>query len=114
MNKVLNRPESNVTTENLKHDFSSTLDDAEELVHITAEAAGEQAAAARSRVMGSLAHARDELYRVQAQATDSARRVAHGVDDYVHTNPWKTMAFAAVVGAVIGLLITYHNYNRHE
>lgn len=96
--------------EGLKREFSSTLEDAEELVRMTADQAGEQARAARTKIMQSLSQARQELQRVQMQATDSARRAAYGVDDYVHMNPWKTLGFAALLGVVVGLLIAHRDH----
>jgi ElaB/YqjD/DUF883 family membrane-anchored ribosome-binding protein len=104
---VMNR---NSTSENLKRDFSGTLDDAEELVRMTANQSGEQVTAARNKVMQSLTQARQELQRMQMQATDTARRAAYGVDDYVHTNPWKTLGFAALLGVVVGLLIARRDH----
>jgi ElaB/YqjD/DUF883 family membrane-anchored ribosome-binding protein len=96
----------NQAGENFKREFSGTLDDAEELVRMTADQTGEQVAAARRKITQSLSQARQELQRMQTQATESARRAAYGVDDYVHTNPWKTLGFAALLGVVVGLLIS--------
>ena len=36
--------------------------------------------------------------------TTRYRRVSDGTDDYVHDNPWKSIALAAVGGLLIGLL----------
>jgi ElaB/YqjD/DUF883 family membrane-anchored ribosome-binding protein len=94
----------------LKRELSGTLDDAEELVRMTADQTGEQVAAARRKITQSLSQARQELQRMQMQATETARRAAYGVDDYVHTNPWKTLGFAALLGVVVGLLITRRDH----
>ena len=98
---VTNQPGSPSIRNDLKRDFSSTLDDAEDLVRMTAGQSGEQVTAARNRVKESLEQARLDLQH----ATERARRAAYEVDDYVHTNPWKTMALAVLLGAVVGLLI---------
>ncbi|MGH8666397.1 MAG: DUF883 family protein [Burkholderiales bacterium] len=105
---VMNR---NPPRENLKRDFSGALDDAEELVRMTADQTGEQVAAARNKVVQSLSHARQELQRMQTQAGESARRAAYEVDDYVHTNPWRTLGFAALLGVAIGMLIAHRNHD---
>jgi ElaB/YqjD/DUF883 family membrane-anchored ribosome-binding protein len=102
---VLNPRSAANAGDKLKRDFSGTLDDAEELVRMTADQAGEHVAAARNRIQQSLSSAREELQRMQMQATETARRAAYGVDDYVHSNPWKTLGFAALLGVVVGLLI---------
>jgi ElaB/YqjD/DUF883 family membrane-anchored ribosome-binding protein len=106
---VMNR-NATQPSEGLKRDLSGTLDDAEELVRMTADQAGEQVAAARTRIKQSLSQARQELSRMQMQASDTARRAAYGVDDYVHANPWKTLGFAALLGVVVGLLIARRDH----
>jgi ElaB/YqjD/DUF883 family membrane-anchored ribosome-binding protein len=88
MEHVSNRNDSQ---ESLKRDFQGTLNDAEELVRMTGEQTGERIAAARTRMRDSLSRGRSELQRMQTQAGDSARRAAYEVDDYVHSNPWKTV-----------------------
>lgn len=92
--------------DSLARNLRAALDDAEELVRLTAEQAGEQVAAARSRAQHSLARARSELERVQAEAVQRSRVAARDVDDYVHTHPWQAIALAGVVSAVIGVLVS--------
>ena len=67
---VMNR-NATQPSEGLKRDLSGTLDDAEELVRMTADQAGEQVAAARTRIKQSLSQARQELSR-----SAGARRLA--------------------------------------
>jgi ElaB/YqjD/DUF883 family membrane-anchored ribosome-binding protein len=110
-NNAVNARNEPSSSEGLKREFRSTLDDAEELVRITADQSSEQAAAARRKIRQSLSQARQELQRVQMQATESARRAAYGVDDYVHMNPWKTLGFAALLGVVVGMLIARRDYD---
>ena len=91
--------------DNLGRNLRNALDDAEELIRLTAEQAGERITLTRNRAKESLAQARVELDHMQAQAVVRAKQAAHEVDDYVHANPWKAMALAGVVSAVSGLLI---------
>lgn len=103
---VLSRSEAQAQARaNLNRDLRSALDDAEELVRLTAEQAGERISAARDRAKGSLARARIVLDRAQTQAVEHARVAAHDVDVYVHANPWKAVALAGVLSAVVGVLI---------
>lgn len=97
----------------LKRDRQGTLNDAEELVRMTGEQAGEKVNAARARMKDSLQRGRHELQRMQTQATDSARRAAYEVDDFVHANPWKTLAVVGLIGVVIGLLITRRDHDSY-
>ncbi len=92
--------------DSLARNLRAALDDAEELVRLTAEQAGEQVAAARARARQSLAQARAELERVQAEAAQRTRMAARDVDDYVHSNPWQAIALAGVISAVIGVLVS--------
>jgi ElaB/YqjD/DUF883 family membrane-anchored ribosome-binding protein len=92
--------------DNLGRDLRTALDDAEELIRLTAEQAGEHITIARNRAKESLAQARAELDRMQMQALERARQAAHDVDDYVHSNPWKAIALAGVASAIIGLLVS--------
>ncbi len=104
---VFSRSEAHAQArDNLGRDLRNALDDAEELIRLTAEQAGERITVARNRAKESLAQARVELARMQAQALERAKQAAHEVDDYVHANPWKAMALAGVLSAVIGLLIS--------
>jgi ElaB/YqjD/DUF883 family membrane-anchored ribosome-binding protein len=103
MENVMNRD----SQDNLKRDFQSTLDDAEELVRMTGDQSGEKVTAARNKVRQSLDRGRSELQRMQTQAGESARRAAYEVDDYVHANPWKTLAMVGLVGVIVGMLITH-------
>jgi ElaB/YqjD/DUF883 family membrane-anchored ribosome-binding protein len=50
---------------------------------------------------------------MQTQAGDSARRAAYEVDDYVHSNPWKTVAVVGLLGVVIGMLISHRDHGSY-
>lgn len=92
--------------DSLARNLRAALDDAEELVRLTAEHAGEQVASARSRAQASLARARSELERVQSEAAERTRQAAREVDDYVHHHPWQAIALAGVLSTVIGVLVS--------
>jgi ElaB/YqjD/DUF883 family membrane-anchored ribosome-binding protein len=89
----------------LSEDLAQAIDDAEELIRLTAEQTGERVAAVRDRAKASLARARMELGRVHADAAERAKRAASSVDDYVHANPWKALGVVGVLGMVVGALI---------
>ncbi|SAK70333.1 membrane protein [Caballeronia pedi] len=71
-----------------------------------------QPAAARAERQGSQFHpsppvprrARDMLAGAQDIVSTRYRQAKEGTDDYVHDNPWKSIAFAAVGGLIVGLL----------
>jgi ElaB/YqjD/DUF883 family membrane-anchored ribosome-binding protein len=41
----------------------------------------------------------------QKKAGETARNVGRVTDDYVHENTWSSIAFAAVIGCVVGFLL---------
>ncbi|SPB16342.1 membrane protein [Caballeronia novacaledonica] len=71
-----------------------------------------QPAAATSAGQGSQYHpsrpmpkrARDVLSSAQDVVAMRYRQAREGTDDYVHENPWKSIALAAVGGLIVGLL----------
>jgi ElaB/YqjD/DUF883 family membrane-anchored ribosome-binding protein len=99
------RNEVAASKDKLMADFRAVILDAEELLHATANQAGEKVSAARGRVQESLRTAKQELQDAETAAVDKARVAAHATDAYVHQHPWQTAGIAAAVGVVIGMLI---------
>jgi ElaB/YqjD/DUF883 family membrane-anchored ribosome-binding protein len=59
-----------------------------------------------SKVEANLQSARASLTKAQEAVTTQARYAADYTDQYVHENPWKSIGFAAVVGLLIGVLMS--------
>jgi ElaB/YqjD/DUF883 family membrane-anchored ribosome-binding protein len=91
--------------ERLVTDLKAVISDAEELLHLTADQAGEGAVKLRERVQARLTQARERLAAVQATAVERAKAAGQAADHYVHEKPWQAIGAAAAVGMVIGLLI---------
>lgn len=89
----------------LMSDLRLVISDAEELLRMTADEAGEGAAELRGRVQGRIQQARAELAHLQDVAVAKVKAVGLASDEFVHENPWKSIGVAAGVGLVIGLLI---------
>jgi ElaB/YqjD/DUF883 family membrane-anchored ribosome-binding protein len=47
----------------------------------------------------------DRFQDWQKRATDTARQMGQATHEYVHENAWTTIAFAAVIGAIVGYLL---------
>jgi ElaB/YqjD/DUF883 family membrane-anchored ribosome-binding protein len=47
----------------------------------------------------------DRVQDFQKRATETARDVAETTDRYVHDNAWKSIAFAAVIGCIVGYFL---------
>lgn len=91
--------------ERLIEDFREVIADAEALLKATANTGDEKLAAMRSKAEKSIAVAKDAIGESKAAIIAKAKAVTKETDAYVHENPWKSIGFAASVGAIIGLLI---------
>jgi ElaB/YqjD/DUF883 family membrane-anchored ribosome-binding protein len=96
---------STAQKDKLMSDLRLVITDAEELLRMTADQAGEKAADVRSRVQARLSQARIDLVNLQEAAVAKAKAAGHAADEFVHDNPWKSIGAAAGIGMVIGLLI---------
>jgi ElaB/YqjD/DUF883 family membrane-anchored ribosome-binding protein len=90
----------------LMHDLNLVIEDAQVLLRMTADQVGEEALAVRERVSARLNKAKEELQALQDSALQSAKAAAHATDDFVHENPWKSVAIAAGAGLLLGVLIS--------
>ncbi len=91
--------------ERLAQDLRNVIQDAEDLLKLTAHEAGADAAALRDRVRTRLLDARDSLLELQESAVERAREAGRKADDYVHDHPWQAIGIASAVGVLVGLLI---------
>jgi ElaB/YqjD/DUF883 family membrane-anchored ribosome-binding protein len=90
----------------LAKDFQTLISDAEELMHVTADSVGEQAAAARVRMQKSLSQVRDRLSDDMESLTERGREAVSAADDYVHRRPWQVIGVTAVAAAVAGFFFS--------
>ena len=86
-------------------DLKAVVADAEELLRVTKDAAGEKVSAARARAEATIGKAREKLSNLEDATLDRAKEAAKTADDYVHEHPWNAVGIAAGVGLVIGILI---------
>lgn len=94
-----------VHKDKLMSDLRVVIADAEELLRMTADEAGEGAADIRSRVQARLNQAKADLVHLQEAAVARAKAAGHATDEFVHENPWKSIGIAAGIGLVVGLLV---------
>ena len=86
-------------------DFKSLLSEGEALFK-SATVGGDQAlAAARDKFKEQLAAAKARYTELQDATVQQAKRAATATDEYVHGNPWTSVAVAGGVGLLIGMLI---------
>ena len=86
-------------------DFKSLLSEGEALFK-SATVGGDQAlAAARDKFKEQLAAAKARYTELQDATVQQAKRAATATDEYVHGNPWTSVAVAGGVGLLVGMLI---------
>ena len=91
-------------------DFKSLLSEGEALFK-SATAGGDHAlAAARDKFKEQLDVAKARYCELQDATVKQAKIAATATDEYVHVNPWTSMAVAGGVGLLVGLLVM----NRRE
>lgn len=87
-------------------DLRTVISDAEEVLRVTADNAGEGATELRERMARRLRQATDRIGDLQSAAVAHARAAGHAADDYVHDHPWRIIGAACGIGLIIGLLIS--------
>lgn len=94
------------TKDKLMEDLRMVVGDAEELLRATTNQAGESAAAARTRIQHSLQAAKERLADAEEAVIERTQQAVKDTDQYVHDNPWRAVGISAVVGALVGILIS--------
>ena len=96
----LNSNMNSVTT-----DVKTLVKDAQTLLTAAAALTGEKAEEMRGRGMQMLDVALGKANQVQGQAVVKGKELAHTADVYVKDNPWRTIAAAASVGLLVGVIL---------
>lgn len=86
-------------------DFHKVVNEAETLVKAIGDEGGAQMNQMRDRLSGAVSAARDRLMSWEREAAEFTRRAAASTDQYVHENPWKSVAISAAVGTSVGILL---------
>jgi ElaB/YqjD/DUF883 family membrane-anchored ribosome-binding protein len=98
-------PELSADVDRLREDFRAFVADCQTLLKNATNLSGEGAAIARQQLSKRMADAQVRLDEMRQTATDQAMRVRVNTEDYVRREPFKAVAIAAGVGALVGLLI---------
>lgn len=94
---------------NLSHaqsDVKALVRDAQSMLTAAASLTGVKADELRERGMEMLDRALGRAGHYQDQAMEKGRELAHEADVYVKDNPWRTVAAAAGVGLLLGVLLS--------
>jgi ElaB/YqjD/DUF883 family membrane-anchored ribosome-binding protein len=87
-------------------DVKALVRDAQSMLNAAAALTGDKAEELRSRGMELLDRALGRAGNYQDQAIERGRELAHEADVYVKDNPYRTLALAAGVGVMLGVLLS--------
>ncbi|WP_426176372.1 DUF883 family protein [Massilia sp. TWR1-2-2] len=90
---------------NASADVKTLVKDAQTLLTAAAALTGEKAEELRGRGMEMLDVAMGKASQVQGQAMVKGKELAQSADVYVKDNPWRTIAAAAGVGLLLGVIL---------
>lgn len=94
-----------INKEKLVADMRVVVADAEEILRVTANQAGEKVAEMRERIQDRLRDAKLRLADAEAALVDRTKAAARATDDFVHEHPWQAVGVAAAIGLALGVLI---------
>ena len=95
----------NGSINSVQTDVKTLVKDAQTLLTAAASLTGEKAEDMRQRGMQLLDVALGKASQVQGQALVKGKELAHTADVYVKDNPWRTIAAAAGVGLLVGVIL---------
>jgi len=95
--------ENNISTVN--NDVKTLVKDAQALFTAATALTGEKAEELRGRGMRALDSALAKAQDAQTKAIESSKAAAATTDAYVKDNPWRSVAVAAGVGLLVGVIV---------
>ncbi len=101
----MTRSNTETMKKKLLADFNAVMSEADQLLQLVTDEGGDQANALRSKVEHNLSAAKQKLLDLEDAVMEKTRATAHATDEYVHENPWQTVAIAAGLSAAVGALI---------
>ena len=84
----------------------NSVADAEALIHATAAQGGEALAQARDKATESLKVVKEKMAVAQTALTARGRIASELTSEYVRAHPREALGAAAVVGLLVGMLVT--------
>jgi ElaB/YqjD/DUF883 family membrane-anchored ribosome-binding protein len=87
-------------------EIKNLLADVEELVARIADLQDADVGRLRSKVQRAVHAAKESLADGAESVRERAQNVADSADEYVRDSPWQAVGIAALVGAVVGMMLT--------
>jgi ElaB/YqjD/DUF883 family membrane-anchored ribosome-binding protein len=89
----------------LMNDLKSVIQDAESWLR-NSSLTGEDLKAAKEKFERTIAGAKADLMHYQEVVLEKTKEAAKATDEYVHENPWRSIAIGAGVGLLLGVAIS--------
>lgn len=89
----------------LMNDLKSVIQDAESWLR-NSSLTGDDLKAAKEKFERTLVSAKADLVHYQEVMVEKTKEAAKATDEYVHENPWRSIAIGAGVGLLLGVAIT--------
>ena len=93
--------ENTMSTGKLKQDVRTVIEDAEALLGVTADQAGERVKELRARLGAALERARATCGDLEAKAAEQAKRA----DQVIREHPYESIGIALGVGLLVGWML---------
>lgn len=90
----------------LMNDLKAVISDAESWLRSGTSLTGEDLKAAKEKFERTLVGAKDDLVRYQEAVVEKTKYAAKATDEYVHENPWRSIAIGGAVGLLLGVVIS--------
>jgi ElaB/YqjD/DUF883 family membrane-anchored ribosome-binding protein len=89
----------------LMNDLKSVIQEAESWLR-NSSLTGEDLKAAKEKFERTLVSAKADLIHYQEVVVEKTKEAAKATDEYVHENPWRSIAIGAGIGLLLGVAIS--------
>ena len=89
----------------LMSDLKSVIQDAEQWLRHGGQLTGDELQAAKAKFERTISSAKADLIRLEEAVVERTKEAAKATDQYVHDNPWKSVAIGAGLGLLVGLVV---------
>ena len=87
-------------------EVKNLIADVEDLLARIADLKDADVSRVRNRVMQAVGNAKETIAENADNLRRQAREAVTATDDFVHDSPWQAVGIAALVGALVGILVT--------
>ena len=94
-----------VTRDELVTEFNAVVSDTEQLLKSIAAVGGDKAQSMRASLEQNLLAAKQRLAQIEQDVEARTVKAAKATDQYVRGHPWQSVAIAAGVFAIVGIVV---------